>query len=124
MMKDGSDYNLFTTLLFNPNYSIKDWVAYFGRDIKVYFDFYRSDEFKDFSIKGKCTYQVPNININGDMDYQANYKLAREYFDELEAPEKELYLMENTSHGLMESKSKEFSDLIHKIYLKYNKYLK
>ena len=49
MMKDGSDYNLFTTLLFNPNYSIKDWAAYFGRDIKVYFDFYRSDEFKDFS---------------------------------------------------------------------------
>lgn len=32
--------------------------------------------------------------------------------------------MENTSHGLMESKSEEFSDLIHKIYLKYNKYLK
>lgn len=88
MMKDGSDYNLFTTLLFNPNYSIKDWAAYFGRDIKVYFDFYRSGEFKDFSIKGKYTYQVPNININGDMDYQANYKLAREYFDELEAPEK------------------------------------
>lgn len=124
MMKDGSDYNLFTTLLFNQNYSIKDWAAYFGRDIKVYFDFYRSDEFKDFSIKGKYTYQVPNININGDMDYQANYKLAREYFDELEAPEKELYLIENTSHGLMESKSEEFSDLIHKIYLKYNKYLK
>lgn len=58
------------------------------------------------------------------MDYQANYKLAREYFDELEAPGNELYLMENTSHGLMESKSEEFSDLIHKIYLKYNKYLK
>lgn len=124
MMKDGSDYNLFTTLLFNPNYSVKDWASYFGRDMKVYFDFYRSDEFKDFSLKGKYKYKIPYININGDMDYQANYKLAKEYFDRVEAVEKDLYIMENTSHGLMESKSEEFSDLIHKIYLKYNKYLK
>ena len=124
MMKDGSDNNLFTTLLFNPNYSIKDWASYFGRDMKVYFDFYRSDEFKDFSLKGKYKYKIPYININGDMDYQANYKLAKEYFDRVEAVEKDLYIMENTSHGLMESKSEEFSDLIHKIYLKYNKYLK
>lgn len=119
MMKDGSDYNLFTTLLFNPNYSIKDWASYFGRDMKVYFDFYRSDEFKDFSLKGKYKYKIPYININGDMDYQANYKLAKEYFDRVEAVEKDLYFMENTSHGLMESKSEEFSELIHDIYDKY-----
>ena len=119
MMKDGSDYNLFTTLLFNPNYSVKDWASYFGRDMKVYFDFYRSDEFKDFSLKGKYKYKIPYININGDMDYQANYKLAKEYFDRAEAVEKDLYLMENTSHGLMESKSEEFSELIHDIYDKY-----
>ena len=119
MMKDGSDYNLFTTLLFNPNYSIKDWASYFGRDIEVYFDFYRSDELKNFSLKGKYNYQVPYININGDMDYQANYKLASEYFAKVDAPEKDLYIMKNTSHGLLESKSEEFSAIVHEIYSKY-----
>lgn len=29
MIVDGSDYNLITTILFNPNYSIIDWIKYF-----------------------------------------------------------------------------------------------
>ena len=28
MMKDGTDYNIYTTVLFNPNYTIKDYIGY------------------------------------------------------------------------------------------------
>lgn len=121
-MKDGSDYHLITTLLFNPNYSIKDWSSYSKRNMDVYIEFYKSDDFKSFSLKGKYEYQVPYININGDKDYQVNYKLAEDYFDKVIAPKKELYIMENTSHGLMESKSEEFSKILHKVYEKYKIY--
>lgn len=116
MMKDGSDYSLLATILFNPNYSIKDWLSYFHRDRQSYLDFYKSDEFKAFSLKGRYDYQVPYININGDMDYQVNYKLAQDYYDDVNAPYKATYIMKNTSHGLMESKSKKFSYLLHKVY--------
>ena len=95
---------------------MKDWISFFQRDRQVYLDFFKTDEFKSFSLKGKENYQVPYININGDMDYQVNYKLAEEYFHQVKAPQKNLYLMKNTSHGLMMSKSKEFSDLLHKVY--------
>lgn len=115
MMKDGSDYNLITTVMFNPNYSIVDWVKYFSRDMGVYLDFYQSEEFESFSLKGRLTYEVPYYNINGDMDYQTNYKLAQEYFESINAPYKELFMMENTTHGLLESKSEEFSEIVHKI---------
>lgn len=115
MMKDGSDYNLITTVMFNPNYSIVDWVKYFSRDMGVYLDFYQSEEFESFSLKGRLTYEVPYYNINGDMDYQTNYKLAQEYFESINAPCKELFMMENTTHGLLESKSEEFSEIVHKI---------
>lgn len=115
MMKDGSDYNLITTIIFNPNYSIVDWAKYFSRDMSVYLAFFQSEEFQSFSLKGRLEYKVPYYNINGNMDYQTNYKLAGEYFDSIDAPYKELFIMENTTHGLLESKSEEFSKIVHRI---------
>lgn len=115
MMANGSDYNLIATIIFNPNYSIIDWLNYFKRDMSVYLDFFTSEEFASFSLKGRVDYQVPFYNINGDKDYQTNYKLAQEYFDQVNAPYKHMYLMENMTHGLLESDSEGFSAIIHQI---------
>lgn len=115
MMRDGSDYNFYTTILFNPYYSVFDWIGYFQTDMSVYLDFFASDEFKKFSIQGKYNYEVPYININGSDDYQTNYMLAEEYLNNVVAPSKQLYIMEDTTHGLLESKSKLFSEYVHKI---------
>lgn len=119
IMKDGADYFLPAAILFNPNYSIKDWISYFKRDRQTYLDFFRTDEFKSFSLTGKYEYRVPYININGDMDYQVNYKLSADYFDKVEAPEKDLYIMKDTTHALIISKSEEFAKILHDIYEKY-----
>ncbi len=115
MMVDGSDYNLYTTIFFNPNYTLVDWINYFRTDFNLYLEFFKSDEFRSFSLKGRYNYGVPYYNINGDKDYQTNYQLAQEYFDLSNAPHKEMYIMENTTHGLLESKSEEFSEIIHRI---------
>ncbi len=115
MMVDGSDYNLAATIIFNPYYSIVDWIDYFKRDMGVYLDFFASDDFSSFSLKGRIEYQLPFYNINGDRDYQTNYLLAQEYFDSVNAPRKQLYIMKDTTHGLLESKSEEFSDILHEI---------
>lgn len=115
MMVNGSDYNLITTIIFNPNYSIIDWINYFKRDMSVYLDFFASDEFASFSLKDRVNYQVPFYNINGDKDYQTNYKLAQEYFEEVNAPYKQMYYMKNMTHGLLESDSEGFSEIVHQI---------
>lgn len=115
MMVNGSDYNLITTILFNPNYSIIDWINYFKRNMNVYLDFFAFDEFASFSLKDRVNYQVPFYNINGDKDYQTNYKLAQEYFEEVNAPYKQMYFMENMTHGLLESDSEGFSEIVHQI---------
>lgn len=78
-------------------------------------DFFSSEEFASFSLKDRDDYQVPFYNINGDKDYQTNYKLAQEYFEEVNAPYKQMYLMENMTHGLLESDSEGFSEIIHQI---------
>ncbi len=115
MMVNGSDYNLVTTIFFNPNYSIIDWIHYFKRDMGVYLDFFTSAEFASFSLLGRTDYQVPFYNINGDKDYQTNYKLAQKYFEEVNAPYKQMFIMENMTHGLLESDSEGFSEIIHQI---------
>ena len=115
MMVNGADYNLITTIIFNPNYTIADWIKYLNVDMSSYLDFYTSEEFADFSLKGKVDYQVPFYNINGDKDYQTNHKLAAEYFEQVKAPYKQMYMMENMTHGLLESDSEGFSEIIHLI---------
>lgn len=115
LMVDGADYNTVAAIIFNPYYSLSDWIDYLNTDYSVYLDFFKSDEFSKFSLTGRTEYEVPYYNINGDRDYQTNYVLAQEYFDEIDAPYKQLYIMEDTTHGLLESKSEAFSDILHKI---------
>lgn len=83
--------------------------------MRVYLDFLNSEEMSSFSLKDKFNYKVPYYNINGDKDYQTNYKLAQKYFDSVQAPYKEMFIMEDTTHGLLESKSEDFSVILHKI---------
>ncbi len=92
-----------------------DWINYFKRDMSVYLDFFACKEFALFSLKNRVDYQVPFYNINGDKDYQTNYKLAQEYFEEVNAPYKHMFMMENMTHGLLESDSGGFSEIIHQI---------
>ena len=115
MMVNGADYNLITTIIFNPNYSFSDWMKYLDTDMSVYYDFLASEEFFDFSLKGKTEYEVPYYNINGDKDYQTNYKIAQDYYEQVEAPYKQMFIMENMTHGLLESDSEGFSKIVHQI---------
>ena len=117
MMKDGTDYNLFTTLMFNPNYMVKDYfklITTAKTAIEPYMEFF-GDGLKDCSLFGRYDYKVPYYNINGDMDYQTNYEMACEYFDKVNAPDKKMYVMKDGTHGLLESRSEEFSGYVHEI---------
>lgn len=115
MFVDGTDYNLIAAQVFNPYYSLRDFYQYFNSDYSIYEEFIRSDEFNKFSLFGRVDYQVPFYNINGDKDYQTNYIIAQAYFEAVNAPRKKMYIMENTTHGLLESKSEEFSVILHDI---------
>lgn len=115
MFAYGTDYNLYAVQYFNPYYSLSDFINYINADGTVYMEFLSSEEFNKFSLAGRYEYQVPYFNINGDKDYQTNYLIAHDYFYKIEAPNKRMYIMENMTHGLLESKSEEFSEILHEI---------
>ncbi len=118
LFAQGQDYNLAAAIFFNPYYSLSDilgYLTYFNGGFSIYERFLNSPEFEKFSLLGKTEYQIPFYNINGDMDYQTNYILARDYFEKLQAPRKKLFMMKNARHGLLESRSEEFSQILHEI---------
>lgn len=116
MFADGTDYNMIAAQIFNPYYSLGDFYNYIHSDFGIYEEFLRSEEFDRFSLLGRSDYQVPFYNINGDKDYQTNYIIAQDYFESVNAPCKKLYIMEDTTHGLLESRSEEFSEIVHEIH--------
>ena len=118
MFAQGRDYSLVKAMIFNPYYSLWEFVGYvryFSTGFKDYERFLYSPEFKKFALNDRHSYNVPYYNINGDRDYQTNWILAQEYFDLVEAPKKQMFIMKNMTHGLLESRSDEFSDIIHEI---------
>ena len=111
----GRDYSLPAAQFFNPFYSLKDYWKLLHSDFSIYEKFLNSEEFSKFSLLGRKNYPLPYYNINGDRDYQTNFRLAQSYFDSICAPRKEMYMIKDTTHGLLESKSREFSKILHQI---------
>ena len=111
--QDKMDYSQLIAMIFNPYYSLADFVRVFTMDRSVY-DRFCGGAFHDFSLDGRTEYQVPYYNINGGCDYQVSFELAQEYFDRISAPRKQLYLIEDTRHLVMD-KSEEFSRILHEI---------
>ena len=117
MMKDGTDYSIVAAVLFNPYYSLKEILNNLKREglSAEYMSFFFSGGFLDMSLLGRYDYEVPYYNINGDIDYQTNYSLACEYFEQVNAPKKQMFVMKDATHGLLESRSEEFSGYLHQI---------
>jgi len=120
-LAEKPDYSMLGALFFNPYYSYYDifrllanFVVLPEEQIK-YLDFLFSPEFDKFSLLNRTEYQIPFYNINGDHDYQANTFQAEDYFNDVKAPRKKLYMMKDMNHGLLEVRSNEFSDIIHEI---------
>ena len=110
----GRDYSLVSAVVFNPYYSLGDWLEYL-RGGDEYVGLLLSEEFASLSLLDETGYEMPFYSINGERDYQTNIDLAREYFERVEAPEKAFYVMEDMTHGLLESRSEEFSGILHEI---------
>ena len=58
------------------------------------------------------------------MDFQANYPLAQNYYDGVIVPAKDRIIMKKNSYGLLESKSEEFSNVVHDVFEKDKRFYK
>ncbi|GHU61638.1 putative aminopeptidase YbaC [Clostridia bacterium] len=62
--------------------------------------------------QGIPSVDVPVIIMQGKYDYQTSAALAREYFEQLEAPQKQYFVFENSAHGLIVEEPEQFALII------------
>ena len=115
------DYSMAAAVIFNPYYSLGDWIDYLRwgnammAEDSVYAAFDLGGELQSFSLHAGDEYAVPYYNINCDKDYQANHIMAQEYFDSITAQAKGMYMMEDAGHMSPMYRSQELSEIIHEI---------
>ena len=55
---------------------------------------------------------VPVYIFQGLYDYQVSYRLAKEYFDRLEAPKKKFFTFENSAHSPITEEYERFNEVV------------
>ena len=59
--------------------------------------------------------RIPVYIFQGVYDYQTPYSVAREFFNQLKAPEKEFYSFENSAHSPLMEEADKFNSIVRRI---------
>ncbi|MBQ3920809.1 MAG: alpha/beta hydrolase [Firmicutes bacterium] len=115
---DG-DFSLAWALFASPYSSVAEIIksftplAYPPKDLLK--GFFSSEGFEAMSLKGRTEYKIPFYLIDGDHDGNCPYDIAKQYYDEVQAPDKALYIRENGGHMSPMLRTEEFSANLHDI---------
>ena len=63
--------------------------------------------------------QVPVYIFHGKHDYTTPYSVAKEFFNQLKAPQKEFFSFENSAHSPVMEEVEKFNSIVKEITLKY-----
>lgn len=93
------DLSTWITVFKSPIFKFSDIIAF----MKIFSANAKLHEFLgDFNLRTETvSYKVPIYYILGDKDWQAPYTIAQAYFEEIEAPNKGIYLIPHAGHMTM-----------------------
>lgn len=63
--------------------------------------------------------QIPVYIFNGIYDYQTPYVVAKDFFDQLNAPQKEFFTFDNSAHSPIVEEVEKFNSIVLDILNKY-----
>jgi len=86
-------------------------LSYFRNWEKIWMPLYRELYSIDLE-KSVSTLDCPVFFIVGDEDYTTYFKFTEEYFNQLKAPSKKLFLIENVGHNIPASAAERMQDII------------
>lgn len=118
-LSDG-DVPLIPAVLFNPYYSLGDYFNlmrfYMSENGAGYYaDYiYNGGCYQSFTLKDKTDYEMPIYILEGDQDYVAVHSVAKEYFDAINAPDKDFQYVEG-GHTAPILHSEKLAEFVHEI---------
>jgi pimeloyl-ACP methyl ester carboxylesterase len=114
MHQDASMVKILKGFLFFKGYTVSEKINYFKGSwfsLNQLFFLFRDCNLFDSSV----SFDVPVYIVHGKYDYQVSYVLSREYFDQIEAPEKDFITFENSAHSPNIEEPEKFVQTIRKI---------
>jgi pimeloyl-ACP methyl ester carboxylesterase len=120
-IKNGNFYpRAIKTLFFCKEYRLVDKINYLkGMDFtkKYLWDvIMKTNLFKTIPSQ-----QVPVYILQGLYDYQTSYAIAKEYFEDLQAPVKKFYTFENSAHSPIFEEPEKFEMILNQILFEQQK---
>ncbi|WP_426452095.1 alpha/beta fold hydrolase [Paenibacillus sp. S-38] len=107
------DLGIWITILKSPIFQFSDILA-FRQIFKANAQLHRF--LGEFNLRAEsAAYQVPVYYILGENDWQAPYIVAQQYFDEIEAPHKGIFMIAGAGHMTMMDQPERFYEALHQI---------
>lgn len=107
------DLAIWLTVFKSPIFRFSDIIAF----MKVFKKNRKVHRFLgDFNLRNESLeYKVPIYYILGENDWQTPYTIAQKYFDEVNAPNKKIYILPNSGHMTMLDQPDLFFDALSEI---------
>ncbi len=116
-VKHGSFYpRAVTTLAFCNEYKLLDKFNYL-RGMNFTKSYLWSVVMKTNLFKTIPSQKIPVYILQGTHDYETTYKVAKEYFDSLNAPVKKFYPFDNSAHSPIFEEPEKFQKILKEILL-------
>jgi len=117
MIRDGiSTFDITVTYLFFKGYTFSEKIKYIRGQLfsieHLWNCFFEVNLFES-----STAFQVPIYFLHGKYDYTVSYTLAREYFEIIEAPQKEFFTFENSAHSPHLEEREKFIQIVRNITL-------
>lgn len=108
------DFSTWITVFRSPIFQFSDLIAF----LRIFRANAKLHEFLgDFNLRAEAaSYKVPVYYILGDRDWQAPYVIAQTYFEEIEAPNKRIFILADAGHMTMMEQPELFFEALSEIY--------
>ncbi len=113
LIDDNKDY--YTGFLFNREYNLLDIIRYL-KGVSLSQEILLDEESKNNITTIVDRLEVPVYFVMGQFDYMTSVNAAREYFDVLEAPNKEFVIFEKSAHYPQFEEEELFAEWLNKTW--------
>ena len=117
MRQNISMVNILKLLLFFKGYTFVEKFNYARGSLFTLKHLWVETFVEDNLIKTSSKFEVPIYIIHGKYDYTTSYTLAREYYEIIEAPEKDFFTFENSAHSPNIEEPEKFVQIVRSIAL-------
>ncbi len=116
--KDISMFDVAADVLYYRGYTLSDKMNYLqGTLLSLDHLFHKIIE--DNLFETSTVFEIPVYIVQGKYDYQVSYKLAKEYLDSINAPEKAFYTFEQSAHSPNMEEPERFVEVVREIAEKH-----